>query len=73
MPRSPMGNSIVLVSAELAAEITARIPDKDISTFQNITYASSRLNAPTLPATRAERHKNGLSLVRMQGPYRAVV
>ncbi len=34
MPRSPMGKSIVLVSAELAAEITARIPDEDISAFQ---------------------------------------
>ena len=66
--RSPMGKSIVLVSAALAAEITARIPDEDISAFENITYASSLLNAPTFPATWAERHNNGISLVQMQGP-----
>jgi len=56
------------VSAELASEIIAAIPDEDISAFQNITYASSLLNAPTFPATWAERHKNGISLVQMQGP-----
>jgi hypothetical protein len=56
------------VSAELAAEIIAAIPDEDISAFQNITYASSLLNAPTFPATWAERHKNGISMVQMQGP-----
>jgi hypothetical protein len=65
--RSPMGESMVLVSAELAAEITAAIPDEDISAFQNITYASSLLNAPTFPTTWAERQKNGISLVQMQG------
>jgi hypothetical protein len=56
------------VSAVLAAEIIAAIPDEDIAAFQNITYASSLLNAPTFPATWAERHKNGISLVQMQGP-----
>ena len=48
--RSPRGRSIVLLSAELAAEITAAIPDEDISAFQNITHASSLLNAPTFPS-----------------------
>lgn len=56
------------VSPELASEIIAAIPDEDISAFQNITYASSLLNAPTFPATLAERHKNGNSLLQMQGP-----
>jgi len=56
------------VSAELASEIIAAIPDEDFSAFQNITCASSLLNAPAFPATWAERHKNGISLVQMQGP-----
>ena len=56
------------VSAELASEIIAAIPDDDISAFQNITYASSLLNAPTFPATWAERHKNGISMINMPPP-----
>lgn len=56
------------VSPELVAEMIAAIPDEEISAFQNITYAGSLLNAPTFPATWAERHKNGMAMVQMEGP-----